>query len=54
MESYREGGSEKHLRDVASVIKITDEALDWQYLERWARELNLERVWKVVLERVEQ
>jgi len=52
MESYREGGSEKHLRDIASVVKISGEELDWQYLERWARDLDLDEVWKVVLERV--
>jgi len=52
MESYRDGGSEKHLRDIASVVKISGEELDWQYLERWARDLDLDQVWKVVLERV--
>jgi len=52
MESYRDGGSEKHLRDIASVVKISGEELDWPYLERWAQELDLDKVWKVVLERV--
>jgi hypothetical protein len=51
LESYREGGSEKHLRDIASVIKISGETLDFQYLERWAEELELREVWNIVLDR---
>jgi len=51
LESYREGGSEKHLRDIASVIKISGETLDFGYLERWAEELELRDVWNIVLER---
>ncbi len=51
LESYREGGSEKHLRDIASVIKISGETLDFGYLERWAQELELREVWAIVLER---
>lgn len=51
---YREGGSEKHLRDIASVVKVSGAELDWAYLERWASELDLANVWRVVLERLER
>ena len=53
LSSYREGGSEKHLRDIASVVKISGGELDWGYLERWAEELDLGRVWRMLLERFE-
>src|SRR5215217_2901841 len=36
MESYREGGSEKHLRDIAGVLKISGERLDRDYIAEWA------------------
>jgi len=51
---YREGGSEKHLRDIASVVKVSGDELDWDYLKRWARELDLGGVWRVVLDRLEK
>ncbi|MFW6195509.1 MAG: nucleotidyl transferase AbiEii/AbiGii toxin family protein [Chloroflexota bacterium] len=49
---YREGGSEKHLRDVTGVLKISGEELDREYLERWVRELDLAEVWSIVLDRL--
>lgn len=49
---YREGGSEKHLRDVTGVIRVSGDMLDWDYLERWVRELELTGVWSVVLGRL--
>lgn len=53
LSSYREGGSEKHLRDIASVVKISGEQLDWEYLEQWVEALELGRVWHTLLERLE-
>jgi hypothetical protein len=49
LEFLREGGSSKHLRDIASMVAIQGEAaIDWRYLEFWAERLgiapDLERV----------
>ena len=44
LEFYREGGSDKQLRDIASMIKISGEDFDREYLERWARELKVEEL----------
>jgi hypothetical protein len=52
MEYYREGGSEKHLRDIAGVLKVGEEKVDLQYVAEWAGRLGLEEVWRAVLERV--
>ncbi len=54
LEYYREGESEKHLRDIAGVIKVTGDELDRSYIKEWVRRLDLEVVWRQVLERLEQ
>jgi hypothetical protein len=48
LEYYREGGSEKHLRDIAGVIKVQGSELDYQYLEIWALRLGLSRLWSKI------
>ena len=51
MEAYREGGSEKHLRDIAGVLKINGAHLDRGYLEDWAERLGTAEIWREVLKR---
>lgn len=42
LEFFREGGSPKHLRDIASMIAVRGvDALDWPYLEHWAGRLGI-------------
>lgn len=42
LEFFREGGSQTHLRDIASMIAVQGaETLDWHYLERWAVRLGM-------------
>ena len=52
MQFYEEGGSEKHLRDIASVLTIRGESIDRTYIARWAEEFNVGEIWKLVQERV--
>jgi hypothetical protein len=52
MEYYREGGSEKHLRDIASMLKLSGDRLDEHYISEWATRLGVEQVWRAVLARV--
>ncbi|HEV7515489.1 MAG TPA: hypothetical protein VGR07_04245 [Thermoanaerobaculia bacterium] len=54
MEYYREGGSEKHLRDIAGVLKISGEAVDREYIKEWATKLGLEEIWQTVARRSEE
>lgn len=49
---YREGGSEKHTRDIASIFRVSGKRLDLAYIERWVPRLGLEREWGVVMEAV--
>ena len=48
LEYFREGGSEKHLRDIVGVLKITGPEIDRNYLDRWAITLGLSGLWNQV------
>jgi hypothetical protein len=54
MLSYREGGSEKHLRDIAGVLRMQGESLDRGYLQSWVERLGLTDIWQAILDRVKQ
>jgi hypothetical protein len=43
---HREGGSDKHLRDIAGILKISGKELDTKYLERWTVALGVADTWK--------
>lgn len=51
MEAYLEGGSEKHLRDIAGVLKISGEHLDLPYIEEWVTRMGTAEVWEEILKR---
>ena len=36
------------MRDVASILAVSGEGLDFSYLERWTRQLGLTTVWEQV------
>jgi hypothetical protein len=50
MEFYRAGGSDKHLRDIAGVLRTSPEEVDRDYIERWAERLGLSDVWRTILD----
>ncbi len=54
MEYYREGGSEKHLRDITGVLRISGDRVDYNYIAHWASRLGLEAVWQAVKDRPQQ
>ena len=49
---YEEGGSEKHVRDITSMLRVQGDAIDRAYVERWAEELGVSAAWRVVLEKL--
>ncbi len=53
MQFYEEGGSEKHLRDVASVLTILGDGIDRHYIEQWARHFHVEQIWQTILQRLD-
>lgn len=52
MEYYRDGGSEKHLRDITGILKISGDAVDRNYISEWAKRLELTDIWDAVQKRL--
>ncbi|HUQ69873.1 MAG TPA: hypothetical protein VM165_10140 [Planctomycetaceae bacterium] len=46
--------SEKHLRDIAGMMKLLREKLDREYIERWAAKLGVTAEWELVRQRVDE
>jgi hypothetical protein len=49
LEFYREGGSEKHIRDILGVLKVQGDRVDRAYITDWANRLGLTAEWDLVL-----
>jgi hypothetical protein len=49
---YEEGGSEKHIRDILSVLKVQENLIDFDYLADWASQLGLHNLWQDVLAQI--
>lgn len=49
--SYREGQSDKHMRDIASIFKVSGDSLDRAYAEHWAMRLGVSDLWRLVTAR---
>jgi hypothetical protein len=54
MRYYKEGGSEKHLRDIAGIMKASSGQVDRSYVAHWAEELGLKEIWDVILKRISE
>lgn len=50
LEYFREGGSEKHLRDIRGILDVSGETLDWPELRRRVDEGELQRAWSRIEE----
>lgn len=52
MEYYKEGGSEKHLRDITGILKVTGDDIDYGYISGWSERLGLAEIWKAINDRI--
>jgi hypothetical protein len=50
---YREGRSDRHLRDIASMLRISGAEIDTRYVHEWAQHLGLSDIWEAVRRRAE-
>lgn len=48
LKYYQEGGSEKHLRDIASMVLVQGTKIDKGYIELWSQKLGVEKEWQLV------
>ena len=54
MDYFRQGGSEKHLRDITGVLKTSRDRIDSAYISAWADRLGLEEIWKMIMSRIDR
>lgn len=52
MQFFAEGGSEKHLRDIAGVLRISSDDIDRDYIAGWAALLGVQEIWELILDQV--
>lgn len=52
MRYYQIGGSEKHLRDITGILKVSGDQVDRDYVTRWAAQLGVSDVWDAVRRRL--
>ena len=52
MEYYREGGSEKHLRDITGILKVSAQEIDEGYIVEWSERLGLRPIWEMIKRRM--
>jgi len=48
LEFYREGGSEKHVRDIRSILAVSGDLIDDAALADWVRRRGLDGTWREV------
>jgi hypothetical protein len=46
---FREGGSDKHLRDIAGVVRLQADRLDRNYVAKWSKLLGVEAIWQSIV-----
>lgn len=49
---FHEGGSDKHLRDIASILQVSGELVDHESVRQWADRLGVTDAWQAVLSRL--
>ena len=45
---HRDGGSEKHMRDIKAMLEISGDEIDMDRVERGAEALGLQEIWSSV------
>lgn len=51
---YQEGGSDKHLRDIAAMLQVSGDEIDQTYINHWTKELKLTEEWQAVVDRLRE
>jgi len=52
MKYYHEEKSDKHLRDIAGILKISPQEVNKEYIRNWASKMNLTEIWNQILQKV--
>lgn len=54
MEYYKEGASEKHLRDITGILRISGDIVDKDYISTWADRFGLSEIWDAIQKRLKK
>ena len=46
---FREGESEKHIRDIRGILRVQADAIEMDYIESWVERLELQAQWSRVI-----
>jgi hypothetical protein len=49
MAFYKEGASDKHLRDITGMLQVSGGEIDQAYIRGWAVQLDLDEIWQMIL-----
>ncbi len=52
MRYYLDGGSEKHLRDIAGILQVSRDEVDVSYIADWSHRLGITEAWEMILKRI--
>ena len=52
LQFFAAGGSDKHLRDIAGVLRISASAVDRTYIAEWADRLGLRDTWNLIVDQL--
>ena len=50
---YHEGGSEKHIRDIAGILRTLGPKIDRGYVSQWANQMGYSEYWQVAQSRAD-
>jgi len=53
LEFFREGGSEKHMRNVRAMVAVSGTDLNRKELEEWIDRRGLQTEWKIATHRID-
>ena len=53
LQYYREGQSDKHLRDIAAMLQTSGDQIDRDDVSRWAAKLDVLDIWQAIIARVD-
>ena len=49
LQFYKIGNSDRHLRDIAGVLKVSGETIDRDYITKYAAQFGVSGIWQTVL-----
>jgi hypothetical protein len=50
---FAEGGGDRHLRDIAGILRVTGDGVNREEVERWATKLGYLEIWQQIVAKVD-